>query len=202
MYCSKPKYRSIHVSFQCFICENVACPCWTGGHCLHWSMYGTCKCFTTLQHVHWYTVYWGEGLMSFCSPAVSADAYIVTKNAHVLLYPHPPMLTHAGKVAFPIKLHYITWLRPSVPLSWADVPDVAFPSLFDPCLTAAMLHRVTASLLPPNWDYESFVWLGIREEVRVLMSPLMNIVLCRHFTDWYRYNNEDEDLCEIETLLN
>lgn len=46
--------------------------------------------------------------MSFCSPAVPADAYIPTKNAHVLLYPHPPMLTHTGKVAFPIKLHYIT----------------------------------------------------------------------------------------------
>lgn len=55
------------------------------------------------------------------------------------------MLAHTGKVAFPIKLHYITWVRPSVPLFSADIPDVAFPKLFDPRLTgvAVILHSFT-----------------------------------------------------------
>ena len=70
-----------------------------------------------------------------------------------------PTPTYTGKMAFPIKLHYITWLRPSVPLFWVNVPDVTFPNLFDPRLTrtAAMLDTVTALLLPPHRVPQSFV---------------------------------------------
>lgn len=56
----------------------------------------------------WYTLCQVEFLMGFCSPAVLADVSMQAKNAHVLLYPQPPMLTLTGKVAFPIKLDYIT----------------------------------------------------------------------------------------------
>lgn len=145
MHCSKPEYDSIHYSlFPVFYFESMLFPA-------HWNMYGKCKCFTTLEHI-------GKlrpdvkYLMSYCSFCCACSC-IHTKNAHVLLYPHRPMLTRTGKVAFPIKLHYVTWLRPPVPLFSADVPDVAFPKLFDPCLTGVtvMLHSFTFGTMLWRW---------------------------------------------------
>lgn len=59
---------------------------------------------------HGHTVYWSECLMSFCTPAVLADAYTLTKNAHVLLYPIPPMLTpyRQNGFSYQITLYHMT----------------------------------------------------------------------------------------------
>ena len=105
---------------------------------------------------------------------VPVDAHMLTKIADALLYPHPPMLPHAASVAFPIKLHYVTWLHPSIPLSWVDVPDVLFPMLFDPCLPS------------DNWDVHGisfgtvlFVDSSVLAFLRILVyiKKVENIVL-------------------------
>lgn len=51
--------------------------------------------------------------MSFCSPAVPADAYSQTKNACVLLHPHPP---GQNGFSYQITLYHMTAsLSPIVP---------------------------------------------------------------------------------------
>lgn len=88
--------------------------------------------FSSFVHFTLWTV-----VMFLFSCCVGWCACIRTKNARALLSPFPPVLHLTGKLAFPIQLHYVTWLHPSVPLSPDCVPDVIFPYLFDPCLTGS-----------------------------------------------------------------
>lgn len=111
IYCSNPKCHSILVLFQCFVSyKHFLIPFSLGGHCLHWSTCGKCKKKFHHAAPHGHTVYWSECLMSFCTPAVLADAYTLTKNAHVLLYPIPPMLTpyRQNGFSYQITLYHMT----------------------------------------------------------------------------------------------
>lgn len=131
----------------------------------HQSLCGKSKFFTTLQQFG--TLCTKVNLWWVFVPLLCQLMHTYWPRMHVCLHTLP-ILPLTGKVAFPIKLHYITWLRPSVPLSWADAPDVVFSSLFDPRLTgtSGVIHTAIVGLL----------FSSLSKKKVSLISLLMNIV--------------------------
>lgn len=134
-------------------------------------------------------MYQVECLMSFCSPAVPADAYILTENPHALLYPHPPW---QSGFSYQITLYHMTaslspFLSPIVlsRCSWCCIPKPLW-SLSDwGWCHASQLHSFTDATY---CDCGCFCVAWYQRTDVCLISLLMNMILCRHWTDWYKYS--------------
>lgn len=121
----------------------------------------------------WYTLYWGEFFMSFCSPAMLSDAYRAAWQCVYVLHLSPPMLTHRQSVLS----YHITSFDMSALVSFcvafSRVSSVPFPSLFGlwshcDCCDDFSHRSLTVTPILCLWAF-----LSVK-----LIKMLLNVVLC------------------------
>lgn len=122
----------------------------------------------------WYTVYRGECLMNFCSPAVPADAHALRMHVYCCIHTHPckPTLAEWLFLSDYIISHgCVLQSHCPVPMLLMSHSQASLIPVW-----LGQLQCFTDSLLPSYCDCGAFVWLGIRECVFKLTPDKYNVM--------------------------